>query len=99
MAMVGWMHNTNINHLGFSPLQLVTGKSVTLPGVTFETPAFLSLFGAGIVSNINQNHCLIMKDYTFAEFQKKLLEAAYNEIGYSPGEKNLLSGPQKQSLV
>ena len=29
-----WTHNTSINKLGFSPLQLVTGKAVTLPGLT-----------------------------------------------------------------
>ena len=29
-----WTHNTSINKLGYSPLQLVTGKSVTLPGLT-----------------------------------------------------------------
>ena len=27
-------HNTFVNKLGYSPLQLVTGKSVTLPGLT-----------------------------------------------------------------
>ena len=26
-----WCHNTSVNKLGFSPLQLVTGKGVTLP--------------------------------------------------------------------
>ena len=29
-----WTHNTSVNKLGYSPLQLVTGKSVTLPGLT-----------------------------------------------------------------
>ena len=31
---VAWTHNTSINKLGYTPLQLVTGKSVTLPGLT-----------------------------------------------------------------
>ena len=26
-----WTHNTSVNKLGYTPLQLVTGKSVTLP--------------------------------------------------------------------
>ena len=91
VAMAGWTHNTNVNHLGFSPLQLVTGKSVTIPGVTFETPATASSFDSDIVRNIIQNHCLMMKEYTTAEFTRKLLEiselkrAAYNDIRYSPG--------------
>ena len=29
-----WTHNTSINKLGYTPLQVVTGKSVTLPGLT-----------------------------------------------------------------
>ena len=29
-----WTHNTSNNKLGYSPLQLVTGKSVSLPGLT-----------------------------------------------------------------
>ena len=29
-----WTHNTSVNKLRYSPLQLVTGKSVTLPGLT-----------------------------------------------------------------
>ena len=29
-----WTHNTSVNRLGYSPLQLVTGQAVTLPGLT-----------------------------------------------------------------
>ena len=29
-----WTHNTSVNKLGYSPLQLMTGKVVTLPGLT-----------------------------------------------------------------
>ena len=29
-----WMHNTFVNRLGYSPLQLVTGWAVTVPGLT-----------------------------------------------------------------
>ena len=36
---VAWTHNTLINKLGFSPLQLVTGKAVTLPGLMTGTEA------------------------------------------------------------
>ena len=31
--MASWTHNANINVLGYSPLQLVTGKSIVLPGL------------------------------------------------------------------
>ena len=29
-----WTHNTSVNRLGYSPLQLVTGQAVTVPGLT-----------------------------------------------------------------
>ena len=53
----------------------------------------MSSFDSDIVRNIIQNHCLMMKEYTAAEFQRKLLDvsemrhAAYNDIRYSPGDK------------
>ena len=93
VAMAGWTHNTNINYLGYSPLQLVTGKSIVIPGVTFETPSSAGNFDADIVRSIITNHCSMLKNYTSAEFRKKLMEvsdmrrAAYNEIRYSPGDK------------
>merc|ERR1712082_345324 len=93
VAMASWTHNSNVNHLGYSPLQLVTGKSVTIPGVTFENPATASSFDSDIVKNIIQNHCLMMKEYNAAEFKRKLFEvsdmrrSAFNDIRYSPGDK------------
>ena len=93
VAMAGWTHNTNMNHSGFSPLQLVTGKSITIPGLTFSTPPTLSHYDADIVKNIITNHITMMKDYTSAEFTKKLFEvsemrrSAYQDIKYSPGDK------------
>ncbi len=38
-----WTHNTSINKLGYTPLQLVTGKAVTLPGLTTGNKATQSL--------------------------------------------------------
>ena len=34
-----WTHNTNVNKLGYAPLQLVTGKACNLPGLTMENEA------------------------------------------------------------
>ena len=31
-----WTHNTNINRTGYSPLTLVTGKAVSIPGLTMR---------------------------------------------------------------
>ena len=34
MKAAAWTHNTSVNKLGYTPLQLVTGKAVSLPGLT-----------------------------------------------------------------
>ena len=33
--MASWMHNTNVIFFGFQPLQLVKGKSLSIPGLTW----------------------------------------------------------------
>ena len=38
-----WTHNTSVNKLGYTPLQLVTGKAVTLPSLTTGNVATESL--------------------------------------------------------
>ena len=45
-------HNTNINRAGFSPLTLVTGKAVTILGLTMKTVASESNTDAEVVRNI-----------------------------------------------
>ena len=44
VTMAAWTHNTNVNKLGYSPLQLVTGKSIVLPGLTTGNIATDSLY-------------------------------------------------------
>ena len=34
VKVLAWTHNTSLNKLGYSSLQLVTGKAVTIPGLT-----------------------------------------------------------------
>ena len=34
VSTASWCHNTNVNKKGFLPLQLVTGKAITIPGIT-----------------------------------------------------------------
>ena len=42
--MSSWTHNMNVNVHGFTPLQLVTGKSVIFPGILTGTVATDSLY-------------------------------------------------------
>ena len=34
VSLASWVHNTNVNVLGYDPMSLVTGKSVIYPGIT-----------------------------------------------------------------
>ena len=38
-----WTHNTSVNKLGYSPMQLMTGKLVTLQGLTIGNVATESM--------------------------------------------------------
>ena len=44
-----WTHNTSVNRLGYSPLQLVTGQAVTLPGLTAGNMAIESMTDSKVV--------------------------------------------------
>ena len=44
-----WTYNTSVNKLGYSPLQLMTGKVVTLPGVTTGNEATESMTDLEVV--------------------------------------------------
>ena len=78
--MASWTHNTNINVLGYSPLQLVTEKSITLPGVTSGNLATESLYDDEAVRQIMVRHNKIMKEFREAEFVKKLERAKKTKL-------------------
>ena len=63
VKIASWTHNTNVNVLGFQPLQLVTGKSVMLPGLTTGNLATESLYDDEIVRNIMERLYIMMKEY------------------------------------
>ena len=50
--MSSWTHNTNVNTLGYTPLQLVTGKNVMFPGLLTESVATDSLYDDELVRKI-----------------------------------------------
>ena len=70
--MASWMHNTNVNVLGFQPMQLMTGKSVMLPGLTMGNMATDYVCDDEMVRNIMERHYLMMKEFREMEFSKKL---------------------------
>ena len=72
VEMASWTHNTNVNVLGFQPLQLVTGKNVMIPGLTMGNMAKNSLYDDEMIRNIMERHSLMMKEFRELEFSKKL---------------------------
>ena len=70
--MAEWTHNTNVNVLGFTPLQLVTGKSVVMPGLVNGDVATDSLYDDEQVRKISEGHYEMMKDFREQEFTRKL---------------------------
>ena len=89
VKMASWTHNTNVNVLGFQPLQLVTGKSVMLPGLTTGNLATESLYDDEIVRNIMERHYSMLKEFRELEFSKKLRMASKARMkGYEDMEIN-----------
>ena len=57
-----WTHNTFVNKLGFSPLQLVTGKAVTIPGLTTSNVATESMTDSEAVQRTMENLTKIVSE-------------------------------------
>lgn len=74
-------------------MQLVTGKSVTLPGLVYSSPATTGGFDADNIKSIIMGHYEMIRNYTEAEFTKKLLQVStlrrekYQDLKYKPGDK------------
>ena len=70
--MTEWTHNTHVNVLGFTPLQLVTGKSVVMPGLVNGDVATDFLYDDEQVRKIMERHYEMMKEFREQEFTRKL---------------------------
>ena len=69
-----WTHNTSVNKLGYSPLQLVTGKAVTLPGLTTGNVATESMTDSEAVQRTLENLTKIVAEFREADMRWKLKE-------------------------
>ena len=91
--LAAWTHNTNVSKLGYSPLHLVTGKTVTFPGLTMGNIATDSLCENEIVRKIVERHLRVTEEFRKAEYLKKLETAAktrvksFNHSKYECGDK------------
>ena len=69
-----WTHNTSVNKLGYSPLQLMTGKAVTLPGLTTGNVATESMTDTEAVQRTMENLVKITSEFCEADMNCKLKE-------------------------
>ena len=90
-----WTNNTNVNVLGFDPMSLVTGKSVTYPGVTMGNIATESTFDSDAIRMIIERHHEMTKSFRDVEYSTKLENASktrnnkFNDFKYK--ENDLVS--------
>ena len=66
------MHNSSVNKLGYTPLQLVTGKSVNLLGLTMGNQGTESLTDCEAVQRTLETLNKITAEFCKAEMRKKL---------------------------
>ena len=89
-----WTHNNSVNILGYSPLQLVTVKAVTIPGLTMENEVTESLTDSEVVQHTLETMTKTVLEFCEAVMRKKLRECqqarmiSYQHIGdYKEGDK------------
>ena len=69
-----WTHITSINKLGYSPLQLVTGQAVMVPGLMTGNVATKSMLDSKAVRRIMENLMKITSEFRESDITKKLKE-------------------------
>ena len=69
-----WTHNTLVNKLGYTPLQLVTGKAVTLPSLTTGNEATESLTDCEAVQRMMEILTKTTSKIREADMRRKLKE-------------------------
>ena len=58
-----WMHSTNVAKLGYTPLQLVAGKSCNLPGLTIGKEATESVLETELVQKVRERLLNIQAEF------------------------------------
>ena len=78
--VAAWSHNTNVNRLGYTPMQLQLGKSISLPGFTEGTMVTDSKFDSELVERLINNMKNAIKNYNVENFKEKIAEATATRI-------------------
>ena len=67
-----WTHNTWVNKLGYSPLQLVTGQAVMIPGLTTGNEGNESMMNSEAIRRTMENLMQITTDFRESDMRRKL---------------------------
>ena len=67
-----WTHITSINKLGYSPLQLVTGQAVMVPGLMTGNVATKSMLDSQAVRRIMENLMKITSEFREQTLRRNL---------------------------
>ena len=70
--IASWSHNTNVNKLGYTHLQLQVGKSIGLPGFTEGTMVTNSKFKYELVEKLVMNMKKTVEQFRIANFREKI---------------------------
>ena len=82
-----WTHNTLVNKLGYSPLQLVTGQAVMIPGLTTGNEATESMTDSEAVQRTMENLMRITSEFRESDMRKKLKDCQSLRVrDYNIGE-------------
>ncbi len=87
-----WTHNTNVNRAGYSPLTLVTGKAVSIPGLTMGNEGSESLTDAEVVRRIMETMHKVTKEFREVETRMKLKECQEVRVRSYQHKKNYVKG-------
>ena len=69
-----WTDNTSVNNLGFSLLQLMTGKAVSIPGLTTGNEATESMTDTEAVQRTMEMIMRMTSEFWEMDMRKKLKE-------------------------
>ena len=67
-----WTHNTSVNKLGFYPLQLVTGKADTIPGLTTRNIVTESMTDAEAVQRTMEKLTSVISEFRQTDMRLKV---------------------------
>ena len=87
-----WTHNKNVNKAGFSPLTLVTGKAVSIPGLTMGNEGSESLTDAEAVNRIMETIHKVTKEFREADTKAKLKDCQGIRVRSCQHQGNYIAG-------